>query len=575
LQAGKPGGAAMTTTFTVAQVLSAASQGINLGTAAILDSSATVMTNLDVLETLSVAGKIGPINFTDATPPTLSIPAYQDIADSAVIGLFQGVYGLAIQNATVANALEIAKQAHIASVTISDYGTNIQSALDKLEAISSSINVASIAISPPYWATTQVVTLTQAQALNDLPVISKLQAFANVDAQGISIITVAGNVTMAQAVAIEDANPYIGKLNVLDSYADIATVAMNAHARLNVGPVLFQIYYNGFHNYDFASITLTDTPTPTFNYSYKDYSNLYGNPLSSPLLVIGSPYNLILTDAPISGAVSDSHVKESILDTAANVQAHIDTLESLVLAKNVTGITISDTSNPIIAFTPAEQIVDAAAIAMIKGTSADHPTVTAPPNPGHGIVIEQGDSFQFAIAPSGDGMTFTVTNNSNGVASVYDIHSVSYLKFSDTTTVVANADDANLARLYSAALGRGPDQGGLESWEAIYHNNISAAVKAEGVYVSLGQASGNFNGSLPIAYGFIDSPEFQQKYGSLNNTQFVIQLYENVLGRGPDQAGLDGWISAMDHGYTQGMVLVGFAESPENIAKDAHWLIQV
>ena len=55
------------------------------------------------------------------------------------------------------------------------------------------------------------------------------------------------------------------------------------------------------------------------------------------------------------------------------------------------------------------------------------------------------------------------------------------------------------------------------------------------------------------------------------------QLYENVLGRGPDPAGLAGWLDGMaNHGVTRDMVLVGFAESPENIAKvAAEWLVVV
>jgi hypothetical protein len=55
-------------TFTVAQVFFVAFQGIDLGTATIFDSSNTVMTNLDSLESLAVPGKIGPIQITDATP---------------------------------------------------------------------------------------------------------------------------------------------------------------------------------------------------------------------------------------------------------------------------------------------------------------------------------------------------------------------------------------------------------------------------------------------------------------------------------------------------------------------------
>jgi hypothetical protein len=84
-----------------------------------------------------------------------------------------------------------------------------------------------------------------------------------------------------------------------------------------------------------------------------------------------------------------------------------------------------------------------------------------------------------------------------------------------------------------------------------------------------------------VADGIIDSPELTSKYGSLSNADFVTQLYQNVLGRGPDATGLGGWLNYMTPGnssgatYTRGMVLVGFAESPENIAEASRWMIDI
>ena len=48
------------------------------------------------------------------------------------------------------------------------------------------------------------------------------------------------------------------------------------------------------------------------------------------------------------------------------------------------------------------------------------------------------------------------------------------------------------------------------------------------------------SGSLTLhqaADGFTSSPEFQSKYGNLDNAGFVDLLYDNVLGRDPDPAG--------------------------------------
>ena len=62
------------------------------------------------------------------------------------------------------------------------------------------------------------------------------------------------------------------------------------------------------------------------------------------------------------------------------------------------------------------------------------------------------------------------------------------------------------------------------------------------------------------------SPEFQARYGALNNTQFVAQLYANVLDRAPDSGGLAYHVGHLNAGMTRADVLVGFSESPENQA---------
>jgi hypothetical protein len=113
-------------------------------------------------------------------------------------------------------------------------------------------------------------------------------------------------------------------------------------------------------------------------------------------------------------------------------------------------------------------------------------------------------------------------------------------------------------------LGRTPDPAGLQSWETIA-NALPSATEAIGVY-ALSDQSGGYNGSLSIAGGFTQSGEFVAKYGSLSNTQFVTQLYANVLDRAPDTAGLNSWLAELSAGQTREHVLIGFAESAEAIS---------
>jgi hypothetical protein len=184
---------------------------------------------------------------------------------------------------------------------------------------------------------------------------------------------------------------------------------------------------------------------------------------------------------------------------------------------------------------------------------------------------------------SGSSQQYSITSNGNGSVTIDDtvdyrdgdhvVENYENLQFSDKVLFVESADGANIARLYSAALDRAPDLAGESGWEAYYKAFIPNNAKAQGIYVALAETP--FSGLSSLADGFILSPEFQQRYGALDNSGFVTQLYHNVLSRVPDQAGLDGWLNLMAHGTSKAVVLVGFAESTENIAKAAaDWLLQ-
>jgi alpha-tubulin suppressor-like RCC1 family protein len=111
-----------------------------------------------------------------------------------------------------------------------------------------------------------------------------------------------------------------------------------------------------------------------------------------------------------------------------------------------------------------------------------------------------------------------------------------------------NSSVAPVSRLYLAAFRRVPDAAGLDNWV---------------VYVRAG------NSLQSVADAFVTSPEFQLTYGSLNSTQYVTLLYENVLGREPDPAGLQDWVDQLASGTTRGQILIGFSESQEAIHRFA------
>ena len=102
---------------------------------------------------------------------------------------------------------------------------------------------------------------------------------------------------------------------------------------------------------------------------------------------------------------------------------------------------------------------------------------------------------------------------------------------------------APVVRLYFAYFLRIPDYAGLNFWLGSRRSGTS-----------LDAISANFAGSA----------EFQSRYGSLDNAQFVTLIYQNVLGRPADAQGQAFWTAELDSGRrTRGQVMLYFSESAE------------
>ncbi|MBB5694813.1 DUF4214 domain-containing protein [Muricoccus pecuniae] len=141
----------------------------------------------------------------------------------------------------------------------------------------------------------------------------------------------------------------------------------------------------------------------------------------------------------------------------------------------------------------------------------------------------------------------TVTITSSFDTDVYT--NIEQIDFLDGRLVFEPTEPlAQVTRLYFAALDRGPDQGGLNSYTAAIYQGRSLS---------------------SIAQDFIGSSEFAQRYGALTNDGFVEQLYLNVLDRPSDPGGKAAWVATLDAGATRADMLVGFSESLENQQKTA------
>lgn len=100
-----------------------------------------------------------------------------------------------------------------------------------------------------------------------------------------------------------------------------------------------------------------------------------------------------------------------------------------------------------------------------------------------------------------------------------------------------------VVRLYFAYFNRIPDSDGLLFW--------------------IGQRKAG-NSLNDISNAFAGSAEFVATYGNLTNGDFVNRVYQNVLGRPADAAGLQFWTSQLNSGATtRGNLMAQFSESAE------------
>lgn len=100
-----------------------------------------------------------------------------------------------------------------------------------------------------------------------------------------------------------------------------------------------------------------------------------------------------------------------------------------------------------------------------------------------------------------------------------------------------------IVRLYRAYLLRVPDPGGLGYWIKVRRGGRTLS---------------------KISDSFAASSEFTRRYGALSNRQFVELIYENVLGRPGDSAGIAFWTGRLDRKLVgRGSVMLSFSESSE------------
>lgn len=151
----------------------------------------------------------------------------------------------------------------------------------------------------------------------------------------------------------------------------------------------------------------------------------------------------------------------------------------------------------------------------------------------------------YDITQSGDGFLMYRKLSGDAVRLV----NIERLDFDDGHVALDTGGAAGqLYRLYQAAFDRAPDPGGFGHW--------------------LGRMEAGDSLEQLAGY-FVASKEFIDLTGAAaSDRDFVTALYDNVLHRPPDAAGLDFWVGVLGRGALQrSELLVEFSESPENVAQ--------
>ena len=237
--------------------------------------------------------------------------------------------------------------------------------------------------------------------------------------------------------------------------------------------------------------------------------------------------------------------------TALTATAALTTSVTLVTTTSVTTtpvITTPVATTPVTTSStiPASPITASIPTTTITGTSGNDVFNTTA---GNQTYVGNGGNDTLNIADGRRGATFSLLTD--GTTSItHDgqtdaIKGISTVNFIDgSVTFDPNSNAAAVTRLYTAALGRTPDQPGLAFWTNALQRGTALS---------------------SVAASFLDAPEYTSRLGATSNSDFVTQIYQNVLGRAPDAAGQAFWTSNLDtNAASRSQVVASISESNEN-----------
>lgn len=174
---------------------------------------------------------------------------------------------------------------------------------------------------------------------------------------------------------------------------------------------------------------------------------------------------------------------------------------------------------------------------------------------GFDVVVVNGKLADYGVKVGSDG-TVTLSSTSSTAPGVVVAKDVTFFTDTDgknSLTVTSTETQASAVRMYEALLGRSADQAGTHYWL----DNVAA----------------NGGNVTSIASAFLASSEYQSKMGGASDATFVQSLYQNMLGRSADAAGLAYWESTLADGASRASVVVSIVGSAEAQQHDTGVLV--
>lgn len=180
-----------------------------------------------------------------------------------------------------------------------------------------------------------------------------------------------------------------------------------------------------------------------------------------------------------------------------------------------------------------------------KEQAEQQAATTAQPAENAKLVLPEARA-NYTIEKAADG--YHIKNSQTGAVTNAPAN-LTRIDFADVSLALDIASVGRLYRLYLATFNRAPDPAGLGFWL----NSVDRGVPL-----------------TEIAGQFMQSDEFQSLYGkNSSDTEFLTQLYKNVLHRAPDADGMAYWQKALKEGTSRAQAIVNMSESSENVAQVA------